>query len=125
MSTTKRIQGNQTLRMAVSLMLQMLVVSLFSVTSAVAQDGENQLKNIDVRALAGNKIELRLDLTGPAPEPLTFTIDEPARIGARCGRLNRKRRFRQVDNDAGGFGQHERARFNGRRNAEGEAGCVP
>ena len=80
MSTTKRIQGNQTLRMAVSLMLQMLVVSLFSVTSAVAQDGENQLKNIDVRALAGNKIELRLDLTGPAPEPLTFTIDEPARI---------------------------------------------
>jgi len=80
MSTTKRIQGRRTLRMAVSLMAQILVVSLFSVTSALAQDGGNQLKNIDVQALAGNKIELKLELTGPAPEPLTFTIDEPARI---------------------------------------------
>ena len=80
MSTTKRIRVAGPLRKAVSLMVHMLLVSLLSVTAAGAQDGVNQLKNIDVRALAGNKLELRLEMTGPAPEPLTFTIDEPARI---------------------------------------------
>ena len=80
MSTTKRIRVAGPLRKAVSLMVHMLLVSLLSATAAGAQDGVNQLKNIDVRALAGNKLELQLEMTGPAPEPLTFTIDEPARI---------------------------------------------
>ncbi len=80
MSTTKRIQGRSILRMAVSVMVQMLVVSLLSVTAAVAQDGGNELKNIEVQALAGNKLQLQLELSGEAPDPLTFTIDQPARI---------------------------------------------
>ena len=80
MGTAKRIRVAGSLRKAVSVMVHMLVVSLLSATAAGAQDGVNQLKNIDVRALAGNKLELQLEMTGPAPEPLTFTIDEPARI---------------------------------------------
>jgi type IV pilus assembly protein PilQ len=50
-------------------------------TSAFAQGAaSNTLENIEVRALPGNQIELRLVLSGDAPEPLAFTIDEPARI---------------------------------------------
>jgi len=40
----------------------------------------NQLQDIQVQPLAGNRIELRLMTSGPAPAPLTFTIDNPARI---------------------------------------------
>ena len=46
---------------------------------AQAQAG-NQLTEIKVQPLEGNRIELRLMTSGPAPAPLAFTIDNPARI---------------------------------------------
>jgi len=61
-------------------MLQMLVVMSLGTTGVFAQDTANELTGIEVQALAGNKIELELKMSGEAPEPLTFTIDEPARI---------------------------------------------
>ena len=48
--------------------------------AANAQEMSNSLTDIEVRALPGNRIELRLVLSGTAAEPLAFTIDEPARI---------------------------------------------
>jgi len=58
-----------------------IAYGLVAATSAFAQGAaSNTLENIEVRALPGNQIELRLVLSGDAPEPLTFTIDEPARI---------------------------------------------
>lgn len=47
--------------------------------SANAQDN-NRLQDIQVQSLPGQRVEVRLILSGPAPEPLTFTIDDPARI---------------------------------------------
>jgi type IV pilus assembly protein PilQ len=40
----------------------------------------NTLQSIDVQTLNGNQLQLTLHLSGPAPEPLAFTIDKPARI---------------------------------------------
>ena len=40
----------------------------------------NRLQDIQVQSLPGQRIELRLITSGSAPEPLTFTIDDPARI---------------------------------------------
>ncbi|MGH8219189.1 MAG: type IV pilus secretin PilQ [Steroidobacteraceae bacterium] len=40
----------------------------------------NTLKSIDVRPLAGQQLQLTLHLAAPAPQPLSFTIDNPARI---------------------------------------------
>jgi len=57
-----------------------IAISLATATSAFAQGAGNSLEDIEVRALPGNQIELRLVLSGAAPEPLAFTIDEPARI---------------------------------------------
>jgi type IV pilus assembly protein PilQ len=39
-----------------------------------------QLTAIDVQPLPGAQVELRLRLSGPAPDPMSFTIDNPARI---------------------------------------------
>ncbi|MBL8201136.1 MAG: type IV pilus secretin PilQ [Chromatiales bacterium] len=45
-----------------------------------AATGSNQLQDIQVQPLPGDRIELRLLTSGPAPAPLAFTIDNPARI---------------------------------------------
>src|SRR5687768_17237918 len=46
---------------------------------APAQDTLH-LEALDVQPLPGQQVELRLRLNGAAPEPTTFTIDDPARI---------------------------------------------
>ncbi len=46
---------------------------------AYAQDN-NRLQDIQVQSLPGQRVEVRLILSGTAPEPLAFTIDDPARI---------------------------------------------
>ncbi len=48
-------------------------------TAAQAADG-NRLERVDVGTLPGNKVQVVLTLAEPAPEPLSFTIDNPARI---------------------------------------------
>jgi type IV pilus assembly protein PilQ len=40
----------------------------------------NTLQTISVQTLSGNQLQLTLHLSGPAPTPLSFTIDKPARI---------------------------------------------
>src|ERR1700736_4297598 len=40
----------------------------------------NKLEAIDVQTLSGQQVQLKLRLSGPAPEPIAFTIDKPARI---------------------------------------------
>jgi len=52
---------------------------LFAGFSANAQEG-NRLQDIQVQSLPGNRVELKLIMSGTAPEPLAFTIDDPARI---------------------------------------------
>jgi len=51
----------------------------FGATVARAQEGL-RLEAIDVQPLPGQQVELRLRLSGNAPEPMAFTIDNPARI---------------------------------------------
>jgi type IV pilus assembly protein PilQ len=47
--------------------------------AAPAQEGP-RLTAIDVQPLAGQQVQLVMRLSGPAPEPMAFTIDDPARI---------------------------------------------
>ena len=47
--------------------------------SAYAQEA-NRLQDIQVQSLPGQRVELKLIMTGTAPDPLAFTIDDPARI---------------------------------------------
>ena len=54
-------------------------VLLFWGAVASAQEG-NQLQDIQVQSLPGQRVELKLVMSGAAPEPLAFTIENPARI---------------------------------------------
>ncbi|HEY3785458.1 MAG TPA: type IV pilus secretin PilQ [Steroidobacteraceae bacterium] len=47
--------------------------------AARAEDGP-KLEAIDVQPLPGQQVQLTMRLSGPAPQPLSFTIDNPARI---------------------------------------------
>jgi type IV pilus assembly protein PilQ len=46
---------------------------------ALAADAP-KLESIDVTPLPGQQLQLTMRLSGPAPQPLSFTIDNPARI---------------------------------------------
>ncbi len=51
----------------------------FCTFAATAQES-NRLQDIQVQSLPGQRVELQLILSGPAPDPLAFTIEDPARI---------------------------------------------
>ncbi len=51
-----------------------------SIPVQAQENVSRQLQAIDVQALSGQVLELRLRLNETAPEPLSFTIDNPARI---------------------------------------------
>ena len=57
-----------------------IVGLLATATVAVAQPAPNTLEAIDVQTLPGQQLQVTMKLSGPAPEPLSFTIDNPARI---------------------------------------------
>ena len=63
-------------RLAVGLALGAVLAN----ASVYAQDAGRQLEAIDVQSLPGQRLEFRLRLNSAAPEPVSFTIDDPARI---------------------------------------------
>jgi len=66
---------------AVAMAALTAVAALFAGPApALAAEGDLQLRDIQVQTLPGNKVELELKLSGAAPEPLAFTIENPARI---------------------------------------------
>ena len=67
---------NTVLRLAA---LAQTALLLFWGATASAQQG-NQLLDIQVQSLPGQRVELKLIMSDTAPEPLTFTIENPARI---------------------------------------------
>ena len=52
---------------------------LFTGATVSAQEG-NRLQDIQVMSLPGQRVELKLIMSDTAPEPLAFTIENPARI---------------------------------------------
>ncbi|MEM7083439.1 MAG: type IV pilus secretin PilQ [Pseudomonadota bacterium] len=57
-----------------------LGLALLLGVSSLAQSPSNKLVGIDVVPLTGQQIQLRLQTTELAPDPLSFTIENPARI---------------------------------------------
>ncbi len=59
----------------------------------------NTLKDIEFTTLPGERIQIRLKLAEPAPEPSTFTIDNPARIALDLPntKLGLKQRYKDID----------------------------
>ena len=70
--------GRHTLVLRLAALVQAALL-LFLGANASAQEG-NKLQDIQVQSLPGQRVELRLIMSESAPEPLSFTIENPARI---------------------------------------------
>ena len=67
-----------TRKIKLTVVVQAVVLMCCGLT-ANAQEG-NRLQDIQVQSLPGQRIEIKLIMSDTAPEPLAFTIDDPARI---------------------------------------------
>src|SRR3569833_3263406 len=68
---------------------------------AQAQDGP-KLEAIDVQPLPGQQLQLTMRLSGPAPQPLSFTIDTPARISFDLPNTKHALPSRRIDEHTAG-----------------------
>jgi len=74
----------------------------------------NTLQTINVQTLSGNQLQLTLHLAGPAPEPLAFTIDKPARISLDLPNTTLALASRRIDVGSAGVDTVLAAEANGR-----------
>ena len=81
--------------------------------AASAQDA-NRLESVTANSLPGNKVEVTLRLSDTAPQPLTFTVDNPARIALDLPATSVAMTSRRVDVKQGVLDTVNVAEANGR-----------
>jgi len=79
-----------------------LALACVSSPAALAQAVANRLESVDVTTLPGQQVQLKLHTSGPAPQPLTFTIDKPARISLDLPGVSLALAQRRIDVKSGG-----------------------
>ncbi len=87
---------------AIARLLAVCVLGTLAGAPALAAD-PTKLQAIDVQTLPGQQLQLTLRLSGPATEPLTFTIDNPARISFDLPNTSLALPSRRIDVKAGGL----------------------
>ena len=110
-ATVSNKGGRPTLR-ALSGLLATLAVAWGGF--AQAQDPATTLTAVEVKSMAGNALEVRLRTSGPAPEPLTFTIDQPARLSVDLPDVGLALEQRRIDVNVGGVDSIVAAEAGGR-----------
>src|SRR6202789_4066593 len=91
------------------------LVALSAFNFRVQAQGADSLKleSIDVQT-SGQQVQLKLHLSGPAPEPLPFTIDKPARVAFDLPNTTLALPSRRIDVRSGGVDTVLAAEANGR-----------
>ncbi len=96
-------------------MLGLMALLAFSLAAVKAEAADPvKLEAIDVQTLSGQQVQLRLRLSGPAPEPIPFTIDKPARLALDLPNTTLALTSRRVDVRSGGVDTVLAAEANGR-----------
>ena len=94
--------------------LALIALSAFSFRVGAQGAEPLKLESIDVQTLSGQQVQLKLHLSGPAPEPLPFTIDKPARIAFDLPNTTLALASRRIDVRSGGVDTVLAAEANGR-----------
>jgi type IV pilus assembly protein PilQ len=103
------------IRMTMIGAMALAALSAFSLRiEAQGTDGALKLESVDVQTLSGQQVQLKLHLSGPAPEPLPFTIDKPARIAFDLPNTSLSLPSRRIDVHSGGVDSVVAAEANGR-----------
>src|SRR5271169_6480978 len=97
-----------------AMMGAMAFVALAAISFTARADDPVQLQSIDVQTLSGQQVQLKLHMSGPAPEPLPFTIDKPARIAFDLPNTTLALASRRFDVRAAGVDTVVAAEANGR-----------
>jgi type IV pilus assembly protein PilQ len=97
-----RLNPLNRIRSALATLLTALIVGSTLLSPARAADG-NTLTAIDVRPMAGQQLQLTLKLSGPAPQPTSFAIDDPARISIDLPGTSLALTSRRIDVRSGGL----------------------
>ena len=95
-------------------MSAMALVALTAISLTARAADPVQLQSIDVQTLSGQQVQLKLHMSGPAPEPLPFTIDKPARIAFDLPNTTLALASRRFDVRSGGVDTVLAAEANGR-----------
>jgi type IV pilus assembly protein PilQ len=74
----------------------------FAMPVASAADAANKLEAVDVQTLPGQQLQVTLRMASPATQPLSFTIDNPARISLDLPGTALALPSRRIDVRAGG-----------------------
>ncbi len=90
------------------------LIAFAAISVRVQAAGLNKLEAIDVQTLSGQQVQLTLRLSGPAPQPLAFTIDKPARIALDLPGTTIAMPSRRIDVRSGGVDTVLAAEANGR-----------
>jgi len=98
---------------AVMASMMTLIALCMATRSAQAADPV-KLEAIDVQTLSGQQVQLKLHMSGPAPTPIPFTIDKPARIALDFPNTTLALPSRRVDVRSGGVDTVLAAEANGR-----------
>jgi type IV pilus assembly protein PilQ len=91
----------------------MALLALGAISIAAWADDPLKLESIDVQT-SGQQVQLKLHMSGPAPEPLPFTIDKPARIAFDLPNTTLALASRRIDVRSGGVDTVLAAEANGR-----------
>src|ERR1700685_4340789 len=92
----------------------MALLAMGAIGSTGRAQAPLKLESIDVQTLSGQQVQLKLHLSGPAPEPLPFTIDKPARIAFDLPNTTLALPSRRIDVRSGGVDTVLAAEANGR-----------
>jgi type IV pilus assembly protein PilQ len=92
----------------------MALVALGAISFTARAADPITLDSIDVQTLGGQQVQLKLHMSGPAPEPLPFTIDKPARIAFDLPNTTLALASRRIDVHSGGVDTVLAAEANGR-----------
>jgi type IV pilus assembly protein PilQ len=80
------------------------VLAMLPHTAALAQAAaEPALQAVDVQPMPGQQLQLTMRLSGPAPTPLSFTIDNPARISFDLPNTTLALQSRRIDVHSSGL----------------------
>jgi type IV pilus assembly protein PilQ len=97
-----RLNPLNRIQSALATLLTALIVGFTLLSPARAADS-NSLTAIDVRPLAGQQLQLTLKLSGPAPQPTSFAIDDPARVSVDLPNTALALTSRRIDVRSGGL----------------------
>ena len=101
----------------------MALVALSTLTWKAQAADPIKLEAIDVQT-SGQQVQLKLRLSGPAPEPLPFTIDKPARIAFDLPNTTLALTSRRIDVRSGGVDTVLAAEANGRTRLVVNVDCL-